>query len=121
MTEDIKKSIGIIESLKERYKYVRLIELRNVMILELNLVEFKRFLLCSNVLEEDSTFLEEPKHPDFKVNLGCLDMILLEIFKTSSGESIPIFEFIKKEEKNEIQIKKLVSNRKCSKIIEKVV
>lgn len=120
MIENIKKSVGIIESLKKRYKYVRLIELHNVMILGLNLDEFKRFLLCSNVLEEDSTFLEEPKHPDFKVRLGCLDMRLLEILKTPSGESIPRFEFIKKEEKIDDLYLKTLKLRK-GKIIEKEV
>ena len=96
MTENKNKSKGIVESLKERYKYVRFIELYGEVTLEINLDSFKRCFLCSNVLEKDSIFLDDPKHHD-KTRLDSLEMMLIEVYKMPSGEKIPIMEFINKK------------------------
>ena len=91
-----KERENIIQILKNSFKYVRLIELYNTLILESRYEEFKKFILCSNVLEECSTFPEEIDNLTFKVHSSHLEFRLWEMLKTKSGENIPIFELLQK-------------------------
>ena len=86
----------IIISLKKDYKYVRFITLNTEMKFENNIKVFKRFLLCSNILEECLTSQEEIDNIDSIVLLGHVGLKFFEMLEEIiTGENIPVLELFK--------------------------
>lgn len=93
-----------LKYLKENYKYVRMIELHNTMILETVIPEgkyvFKKFMLASNELEEYEKTDEEFENINITINKTNVKMLLFEVY---SGDKINIPIFILEKEKEVIK------------------